>query len=149
MTRPEALERLATGVMGWNVYTEAYWRNLTEEQCQEKCASVVLIATEIGSLCFGQPAGWGNEYDPFTNPVQALELAEAWCRRKPEERTFMYSYVPPRPGYNGQHQVHLMQYLIDEDGNCCPSSIYTNDEQSLAKPIYDAVCEAEGIEVDG
>lgn len=131
MTHIEALEQLATGVMGWNVYTEAYWRNLTKEQRQEKCASVVLIATEIGSLCFGQPAGWDDEWNPFTNPAQALELADAWPQNFSINN---YKDMTVRDRY---------QALVWDKRN----KRYTCQHEKLAAALTGAVCAAEGIEV--
>lgn len=88
----------------------------------------VVILDEVGGL---------NEYDPWTNVDQALELAEAWCRAKPTDRSMDIDFLP------AIERCWVVRLLRKREAPW-PSAVAS----TLAAALTVAVCEAEGLEVE-
>lgn len=153
MTRTKALERLAVKVMGVkrppniplrddnNYLLEskallAWYDDPNNYPCIDVFAPELLLAIRWRH---GEgPKTW----TPFTDPVQALELAEAWCKlgnKSPRSHAIMYEVTRyPDGKYTGQ--IHGW---IGGDWLFAAVSAPT-----FADALTGAVCAAEKIKVD-
>lgn len=93
----------------------------------------VVILDEVGGL---------NEYDPWTNPCQATELAEAWCNLEGTNRSYKHEFTPYLtmfPGLAGPHEAE-MRFANDIVGRIRAAT--------LAEALTGAVCKAMRLEVE-
>ena len=138
MTRIEALEQLATGVMGVKTPPLSgvalpvleWYDDPTNYPCIDVFASCSPVAIRWKH---GEAA---KPYRPDRDPAQAMDLAEAWCRQKPEHRLMEIEFIPSLSRWT----VHLWKEQVARmDGH------YATDR---AAALTSAVYEAEGIKVE-
>lgn len=147
MTRLEALEQLATGVMGVKRPPNILWRDTGNFSQKSK----VLLewyddpanypCIDVFASCSPVAIRWkhgeaAKPYRPDRDPAQAMDLAEAWCRQKPEHRLMEIEFIPSLSRWT----VHLWKEQVARmDGH------YATDR---AAALTGAVYEAEGIKVE-
>lgn len=122
MTRLEALKQLATGVMGWTRHTPY----------NEQYPCFYLPGLLEGVSVQMNPDADIQLWDLFTNPAQALDLAEAWCKQQ-KGRWFEHEGL-----IAGLHRV----YLFWDFPNIDPVMA---EAPTFAAALTGAVREAEGI----
>lgn len=120
MTRAKALEELAVKVMGWRV------ANTTPD------GLVIAPAQEFKPL---------YRWNPFIDPAQALDLAEAW-RAKSEKRWWQLNSPQIPLGY-AMFGLSLTAPHPEIDGGMAYA-----ESPVLAAALTLGVCAAEGIEVE-
>ncbi len=134
MTHIEALAALAKDVMGWeHIVPEAGRSRLNVFWVDYKS-----IRVKEGR---GSEGNW-NPFDP-NNIVQALDLAEAWCKMDGASRTFTYEFA------------FYLNMLPGLTGPCCAEMkigrknvIGRIRAATFSEALTGAVCKAEGIEVE-
>lgn len=136
MTHAEAtrmhIVKLAEGVMGWSIITHKEWATIGRN-AREQGYKKLLVRKDDGSYYLG----CDDEWNPWTDDSQAVELAEAWCGLKADVRGFMItSVVDPETGKRGYMAILR------------PGTEYAEIAFSLAAALTGAVCKALGLEVE-
>ncbi len=140
MTRAKVLERLAVEVMGVKrppryseeanadevLHAATVWYS---DPANYPCIDVFSSAPPpMIRWKFGESA---KPYRPFTDPVQALDLAEAYCRKTGQGYTYIRYW-------GGEHAVELGRGEF---------TVWGPYARNLADALTLAVCAAEGIKV--
>lgn len=126
MTKNEATLKLAEMVMGWTARS-----GKDTDECIPDPPVVVL--DEVGGI---------PEWNPWTDPRQAAELAEAWCNLEGTNRSYKHEFTPYLtmfPGLAGPHEAE-MKSANDTVGRICAAT--------LAEALTGAVCKAEKLKVE-
>lgn len=89
-----------------------------------------------GQIWIYPPRALGYRFNPWTKTLQALDLAEAWCKQqRPTAGYYVHTAI-----YDG----HVVQ-LYQSPG--LPTKVGETSEKQFAAALTGAVCEAERIEV--
>ena len=100
------LSRIANQIMGYQIVeAREFWKDKLANRIQI-CADILLHAGPPAEALFYTDGYFlGREWSPDTDTLQALQLLEVWCKRKPEERSCSWEYVPPRLTFDGEHRI--------------------------------------------
>ena len=136
MTHTEAKQKLAEEVMGWKVMSAHQYSALNTPERNKLRNNAIVQASEpsIG-LYLPDYRYLGDEWSPWTDTQQALDLAATWCRMESEKAGY------PNGGYNhtrlcdGAHEVMLYRAsgYVSHSKTTAPT---------LAAALTSAVCEA-------